>query len=130
MEDQENRSVHEQGAGTPSVGEETLESSETETASQPGWREVFRQAFEKARKAQQPVRSQRELGKDKSTSLLVLAGAAVMVVLLFLGVFSAPNKPKRPDARRTGTQDLGQRVTPATRMWSLEGRPRRFSMLM
>lgn len=112
MEDQENRSVHEEAAGTPSAGEETLESGETETAGQPGWREVFRQAFEKARKAQQPVRSQRELGKDKSKSLLVLAGAAVMVVLLFLGVFSAPNKPKRPDARRTGTPDLGRRVTP------------------
>ncbi|HEV3275601.1 MAG TPA: hypothetical protein VG860_02190 [Terriglobia bacterium] len=112
MEDQENRSSLKQGAGTPSVDEETLGPSEQETAGQPGWREVFRQAFAKARKAQQPVRSQRELGKDKSKSLLVLAGAAVMVILLFLGVFSAPNKPKRLDTRRAGTPDLGRRVTP------------------
>jgi hypothetical protein len=112
MEDQENRSGLEQAAGTPSVGEETMESSDQEAAGQPGWREVFRQAFAKARKGQQPVRSQRELGKDKSKSLLVLAGAAVMVILLFLGVFSAPNKPKRPDTTRAGTPDLGRRVTP------------------
>ncbi|HXJ92318.1 MAG TPA: hypothetical protein VMT20_05500 [Terriglobia bacterium] len=112
MDNQDGRPVQELDEVTLRADEETLESREIETAGPPGWREVFRQAFEKARRTRQPVRSQRELGKDKSKSLLVLAGAAVMVILLFLGVFSGPNKPKRPDARHAGTPDLGRRVTP------------------
>ena len=114
MENQENSAAPDQGAESPSDGERALqeEPGEEERSGQPRWREVFRQAFEKARKAYQPTSSRRELGKDKSKSLLILAGAAVVVVLFFLGVFSSPNKPKRLDNRRPGTPDLGRRVTP------------------
>ena len=114
MENQENSEAQEPGSKAPNVidGELPTEPSEEGKSSQPGWRDLFRQAFEKARRAQQPVASRRELGKDKSKSLLVLAGAAVVVGLLFLGVFSTPNKPKKADTGRTGTPDLGRRVTP------------------
>lgn len=78
-----------------------------------GWREIIRQAFEKARQAQQPVTSRRDLSKDKSKSLLVLVGAAVLMLLIFLGIFSAPQRPKKIDSGRPpGTPDLGRRVTP------------------
>ena len=114
MESQENSVPRDLSAESPSDDERALQAEpiEEDTAGQPRWREVFRQAFEKARKAQQPTSSRRELGKDKSKSLLMLAGATVVVLLFFLGVFSSPNKPKVPDNRRPGTPDLGRRVTP------------------
>ncbi len=44
---------------------------------------------------------------------MLLAGAGVAVLLLFLGVFSSPQKAKGPgDGRRPGTPDLGRRVVP------------------
>ena len=82
-------------------------------AARPRWREIFRQAFEKARREQQPAASKRELGRDRSRSLFLLVGAAIAVLLLFLGVFSAPNTTKKlKEIRRPGTADLGRRVTP------------------
>lgn len=87
------------------------QAEETEISTQPGWREVFRQAFDKARREQQPT-SRRELGRDRSRSLFLLAGAAIAVLLLFLGVFSSSNTKKATGARPTGTPDLGRRVTP------------------
>jgi hypothetical protein len=84
---------------------------ETEISAPPGWREVFRQAFDKARREQQPI-SRRELGCDRSRSLFLLAGAAIAILLLFLGVFSSSNTKKATGARRMGTPDLGRRMTP------------------
>jgi hypothetical protein len=77
------------------------------------WREIIRQAFEKARQTQQPTTSRRELSKDKSKSLVVLGGAALVMLLLFLGIFSSPQKGTKPNSvNRTGTPDLGRRTTP------------------
>jgi hypothetical protein len=67
--------------------EETA-TDETDVSSRPGWRDIFRQAFDKARREQQPT-NRRELGRDRSRSLFLLAGAAIAVLLLFLGVFSS-----------------------------------------
>jgi hypothetical protein len=75
------------------------------------WREIIRQAFDKARQTQQPRTTRRELSKDKSKSLLVLGGAAVAMFLLFLGIFSSPQKAKRTEGR-AGAPDLGRRITP------------------
>jgi Bacterial conjugation TrbI-like protein len=113
MEQQENRLAHDTGGETPGIPDEDLrtELSEEGERGEPRWREIFRQAFEKARKAQAPVSSRRELGKDKRKSLLMLAGAVIAVVLVFLGVFSSSNKAKRPQDRRAAP-DLGRRVTP------------------
>jgi hypothetical protein len=75
------------------------------------WREIIRQAFDKARQTQQPRTTRRELSKDKSKSLVVLCGAAVAMLLLFLGIFSSPQKAKRTGGR-AGAPDLGRRITP------------------
>jgi hypothetical protein len=75
------------------------------------WREIIRQAFDKARQTQQPRTTRRELSKDKSKSLVVLGGAAVAMLLLFLGIFSSPQKAKRT-AGQAGAPDLGRRITP------------------
>ena len=83
-----------------------------ETAVRPGWREIFRQAFDKARRDKPPT-NRSGLGRDRSRSLFLLAGAAIAVLLLFLGVFSSPNHSRKPgNARPVGTPDLGQRATP------------------
>jgi hypothetical protein len=85
---------------------------ETKVSSLPGWREIFRQAFDKARREHQ-VTNRRELGRDRSRSLFLLAGAAIAVLLVFLGVFSSSNTARKStDARRVGAPDLGRRVTP------------------
>ncbi len=91
-------------------------------AARPRWREIFRQAFEKARREQQPATSKRELGRDRSRSLFLLVGAAIAVLLLFLGVFSSPNTTKKlTGTRRPGTADLGRRVTPGQQTAEQEG---------
>ena len=84
----------------------------TKGSARPVWREVFRQAFDKARRQQQ-VTNRRELGRDRSRSLFLLAGAAIAVLLVFLGVFSSSNNANKPmEGRRAGTPDLGRRVSP------------------
>lgn len=87
------------------------QAEETEMFMRPGWREVFRQAFDKARRQQQTT-SRRELGRDRSRSLFLLAGAAMAALLLFLAVFSTSNTKKTTTARPPGTPDLGRRVAP------------------
>src|SRR5690348_5199021 len=97
--------------GDPEAGpaEEPL-IDETIVSSRPGWREIFRQAFDKARREHQ-VTNRRELGRDRSRSLFLLAGAAIAVLLLFLGVFSSSNTKKTTSPRPLGTPDLGRRAT-------------------
>jgi hypothetical protein len=91
--------------------EETA-TEETDVSSRPGWRDIFRQAFDKARREQHPM-NRRELGRDRSRSLFLLAGAAIAVLLLFLGVFSSSNTTRKSTVgRRPGTPDLGRKVTP------------------
>src|SRR5258708_35538810 len=91
---------------------EVAATEETDVASRPGWRDIFRQAFDKARREQQPT-NRRELGRDRSRSLFLLAGAAIAVLLVFLGVFSSSNTARKStDARRVGAPDLGRRETP------------------
>jgi hypothetical protein len=75
------------------------------------WREIIRQAFDKARQTQQPRTTRRELSKDKSKSLVVLGGAAIAMLLLFFGIFSSPQKAKRTGGQ-AGAPDLGRRITP------------------
>jgi len=99
--------------GAPEAGpaEEPL-IDETKVSSRPGWREIFHQAFDKARREHQ-VTNRRELGRDRSRSLFLLAGAAIAVLLVFLGVFSSSNTARKStDARRAGAPDLGRRETP------------------
>jgi hypothetical protein len=98
--------------GAPDAGPaEEPPIDETKASSRPGWREIFHQAFDVARREHQ-VTNRRELGRDRSRSLFLLAGAAIAVLLVFLGVFSSSNTTRKSaDARRAGTPDLGRRVT-------------------
>ena len=94
------------------VPREELLADEAEVSTRPRWREVFHQAFEKARREQR-VASRRDLGRDRSRSLVLLAGAAIAVLLLFLGVFSSSNTARKTaDRRQPGAPDLGRRQTP------------------
>jgi type IV secretory pathway VirB10-like protein len=84
-------------------------------AARPRWRQIFRQAVEKAR-CDQGTTKRRELGRDHSRSLFWLVGAAIAIVLLFLGIFSSPNSDKKQaQGRRPGTPELGRKVTPGQR---------------
>lgn len=101
---------------TPGVAETALAEEplidEPDVRGRPGWREIFHQAFDKARRDER-VMNRRELGRDRSRSLFLLAGAAIAVLLLFLGVFSSSHTTRKPaDARPPVTPDLGRRVTP------------------
>ncbi len=100
------------GPGLP-VDEPANEELESE---HPRLWEIFRQALDKARREKQPAATQQQKGRDRSKSLFLLVGAAVAVLLLFLGVFSSPNATKNSaSGRRPGTPDLGRRETPGQR---------------
>ena len=73
----------------------------------------LKRAFTQARRRPQAGKSpaRKEMSKDQTKSLVLLAGAAVGMVLLFLGVFSSPQKPQKIEGRRV-TPDLGRRATP------------------
>jgi hypothetical protein len=106
---EENEKLEQEAA--PSIQEEDL--AEHEKSGTGRLREIFRQAFDKARREQQPVASKRELGRDRSRSLFLVVGAAVAILLLFFGVFSSPKNAKKvEEARRVGTPNLGRKVTP------------------
>ena len=101
------------GSGLPTV---ELSSEGLEPESPPRLWEIFRQAIEKARREKGLGASQQQKGRDRSKSLFLLLGAAVAVLLLFLGVFSSPNAAKKSaSGRRPGTPDLGKRETPGQR---------------
>src|SRR5437870_3033864 len=76
------------------------------------WQQI-KAALRQSREAPQIRKSpaRREMGKDRTKSLVLVAGAAVGMVLMFLGVFSSPQKPQNTQARRA-TPDLGRRTTP------------------
>lgn len=96
------------GAAEPGLLEEPRLEEDGQAPARPAWREIFRQAFDKARREQR-VTNRRELGRDRSRTLLLLAGAAIAVLLLFLGVFSSDSGKKTPSGKRPGEPDLGRR---------------------
>jgi len=73
--------------------EETA-TDETDVPSRPGWRDIFRQAFDKARREQRPT-NRRELGRDRSRSLFLLAGSNNCRASAILGVFSSSNTARK-----------------------------------
>jgi len=97
-------------AATKPLATEAVE--DREPSAQPRWLDVLRQAFNTARE-EQPATSRRELGRDRRRSFFVLVGAAVVLLVVFLGIFSSPNNSKKAtQTRKPGTPDLGRRVTP------------------
>jgi len=98
----------------PSVPEQTEAPAPAEeeisTAGTGAIREILRNALSKARREQRPLRSRQELSRDRSKSMLWLASIAVALLMVFLGVFSAPMKMS-PGARRN-QPNLGRKVAP------------------
>jgi len=94
-----------------------------ESDAHPGWREIFHQAFEKARSESKPA-NRAGLGRDHSRSLFLLAGAAIAVLLLFLAVFSSPTRTQKSvRTRPVGTPNLGQKVSPEQQHNASAGSP-------
>lgn len=101
----------------PDASEIVQESPEEEPvvadSKNPGWRAIFREAFNKARREHRPTITRRDLGKDRSKSLILVVGGGVLLLLLFFGVFSSPNKPTgQGNLKRPGTPNLGRQETP------------------
>jgi type IV secretory pathway VirB10-like protein len=98
-----------------SVDNGTLNTSveEEPESARGGWRETFRIALDRARKQQKVRETRQELGRDRTKALAVLVAVAVVLLLLFFGLFSSPNKPARlPGENNHGQPSLGQKVTP------------------
>jgi hypothetical protein len=95
-----------------SDSESSHESLPVDGEAKPGVKEIFRQAFDKAKRQNQPA-NRSGLGRDRGRSMLLLGVAAVVVLLLFFMVFSSPNHPqKQVNAKVRGAADLGRRTTP------------------
>ena len=78
-----------------------------------GWRDTFRSALDRGRKQQKARESRQELGRDRTKALIVLVAVGVVLLLLFFGLFSSPNKPPRLLGENShGRPSLGQKVTP------------------
>jgi hypothetical protein len=94
-----------------------------ENDAHPRWREIFHQAFEKARRESKPV-NRTGLGRDHSRSLFLLAGAVIAVLLLFFGVFSSPTRTRKSlHTRSVGTPNLGQKLGPGQQSNTSTGSP-------
>jgi hypothetical protein len=79
----------------------------------PGAFQALRTFLEKARRNQQGAPSRRELSRDKSKSFLLLAGATIALLLIFLGVFSSPKtRAPLPGETARGAPSLGRKTTP------------------
>ena len=97
---------------TGSVSEVDAE-IEQEGTRKGNWREVFRTAFERARRQQRPASGRQELGRDKSKAFFLLVGTGVALLLLFFGVFSSPKKrTPLPGETPHGQASLGRKVIP------------------
>ncbi len=98
-----------QTGGVSELDEET----EQEDTHKGNWREVFRTAFERARRQHKPAAGRQELGRDKSKAFFLLLGTGIALLLLFFGVFSSPKKrTPLPGETPHGQAGLGRRVTP------------------
>ncbi|HTV56271.1 MAG TPA: TrbI/VirB10 family protein [Terriglobia bacterium] len=121
MDESENRDQEpeKQDTAAESIGEVELNAAtqpqEAEEETKPGLMEIFRKNFQSAWQGRRPAQkkpSRKELKKDKSKSLLALGAFVAAMLLMFVFVFSAPEKRKPLNQAATATPDLGQRVTP------------------
>ena len=79
---------------------ETLnEKPEQEETRKGNWREVFRTAFERARRQQKPAEGRQELGRDKSKSLVLAGGSGRGVASAVLRHLFQPQEA-HPASRR------------------------------
>src|SRR5215470_1029897 len=96
-----------------SVVSELDEETGQEETRKGNWREVFRTAFERARRQHKPAAGRQELGRDKSRAFFLLVGTGIALLLLFFGIFSSPSKrTPLPGETPYGQASLGRNITP------------------
>jgi type IV secretory pathway VirB10-like protein len=85
----------------------------TEGPVSPGAFQTLRDLLEKTSRNQQGAPSRRELSRDKSKSFLLLAGATIALLLIFLCVFSSPRtRTPLPGETARGAPSLGRKTVP------------------
>lgn len=124
MDERENSGLHPEETGAEnepdkarSIGEVETDSSRLEPEepqAKTSFFDALRQSLQHSRRTQGRVKkpSREERGKDKTRTLIALAGFAGMMILMFILVFSSPPKPPAINNRPAGTPDLGRRTTP------------------
>jgi hypothetical protein len=98
---------------TPDSGENNPQKSGTmpDESVSPGTFQTIRTLLDKVRRNQSSVPNRQELSRDKSKSFLLLCGATVALVLIFLGVFSSPKTRARlPGETAHGAPSLGRKT--------------------
>ena len=104
-----------QAATVTSSGEDDSREKATtaEESVSPGTFQTLRALLEKTRRNQQGAPSRRELSRDKSKSFLLLAGATVVLLLIFLGLVSSPKtRASLPGETARGVPSLGRKTIP------------------
>src|SRR5579863_4139419 len=98
---------------SPEENDSREKAAATEEPASPGAFQTLRTLLEKTRRNQQGAPSRRELSRDKSKSFLLLAGATIALLLIFLGVFSSPKtRAPLPGETVRGAPGLGRKTTP------------------
>src|SRR5579864_389971 len=112
--DREQPETKRTAAVTSPEGDDSREkAAATEEPASPGAFQTLRTLLEKTHRNQQGAPSRRELSRDKSKSFLLLAGATIALLLIFLGVFSSPKtRAPLPGETARGAPGLGRKTTP------------------
>jgi len=109
-QEQQTKQIEEPVASETQMQATTAEADHEKTVTQT-LLQRFRALLDSAKRGQSPVASRRDLGRDKSKSLFVLAGASVALLLLFFGLFSSPkNRGPLPGESARGGPSLGRKV--------------------
>lgn len=113
MEREEPETKQSAAVTSPEKDDSREKAAATEEPVSPGAFQTLRTLLEKARLNQQGTPSRRELSRDKSKSFLLLAGATIALLLIFLGVFSSPKtRAPLPGETARGAPSLGRKTTP------------------
>src|SRR5579864_3421465 len=112
--DREEPETKQTGAVTsPEEDDSREKAAATEEPASPGAFQTLRNLLEKTHRNQHGAPSRRELSRDKSKSFLLLAGATIALLLIFLGVFSSPKtRAPLPGETARGAPGLGRKTTP------------------
>jgi type IV secretory pathway VirB10-like protein len=98
---------------SPEEDDSREKAAATEEPASPGAFQTLRTLLEKTHRNQQGAPSRRELSRDKSKSFLLLAGASIALLMIFLGVFSSPKtRAPLPGETARGAPGLGRKTTP------------------
>jgi len=113
MDRQEPETKQTAAVTSPEEDDSREKAAATEEPASPGAFQTLRTLLEKTRRNQQGAPSRRELSRDKSKSFLLLAGATIALLLIFLGVFSSPKtRAPLPGETARGAPGLGRKTTP------------------